>query len=42
VFFCGLWYRDVLVRTPEGWRIRERVEEKSFFHNLPADFAVPQ
>ena len=41
VFFCGLWYRDVLVRTPDGWRIKERVEEKSYFHNLPADFAVP-
>ena len=41
VFFCGLWYRDVLVRTPDGWRIKERVEEKSYFHNVPTDFAVP-
>jgi 3-phenylpropionate/cinnamic acid dioxygenase small subunit len=41
VFFCGLWYRDVLVRTPDGWRIKERVEEKSFFHNVPAEFSVP-
>jgi 3-phenylpropionate/cinnamic acid dioxygenase small subunit len=41
VFFCGLWYRDVLVRTPDGWRIKERTEEKSYFHNLPADSAVP-
>jgi 3-phenylpropionate/cinnamic acid dioxygenase small subunit len=41
VFFCGLWYRDVIVRTPEGWRIKERVEEKSYFHNLPTDFVVP-
>jgi hypothetical protein len=41
VFFCGLWYRDVVVRTPEGWRIKDRVEEKSYFHNLPTDFAVP-
>ena len=41
VFFCGLWYRDVVVRTPEGWRIKERVEEKSYFHNVPTDFAVP-
>ena len=38
VFFCGLWYCDKLVRTPEGWRIAERIEEKSYFHNLPADF----
>ena len=35
VFFCGLWYRDKLVRTPQGWRIKERYEEKSFFHNAP-------
>ena len=41
VFFCGLWYRDVLVRTPEGWRIKDRVEEKSYVHNMPADFQVP-
>jgi hypothetical protein len=33
VFFVGLWYRDVLARTPEGWRFRERYEEKSYFHN---------
>ena len=40
VFTCGLWYVDRLVRTPEGWRIRERVEEKCYFHNVPGDFAV--
>jgi hypothetical protein len=34
VFFCGLWYRDVLVRTDKGWRIQDRHEEKSFFHNF--------
>jgi hypothetical protein len=34
VFFCGLWYRDVFVRTADGWRIKERYEEKSFFHNF--------
>jgi hypothetical protein len=39
-FFCGLWYRDRFVRTPRGWRIQERVEEKSYFHNVPADFEV--
>ena len=26
----GLWYVDRLVRTPDGWRIAERVEEQSF------------
>ena len=35
VFFVGLWYCDRLVRTAEGWRIRERVEECPWFHNLP-------
>jgi hypothetical protein len=36
VMFCGLWYRDTFVRTPDGWRIRERYEEKSYFHNWPS------
>ena len=27
---CGLWYVDKLVRTPAGWRIKERVEEKVY------------
>ena len=40
VFYCGLWYVDELVRTPDGWRINERVEEKSYVHNMPKDFAV--
>ena len=30
VLFCGLWYRDVLVRTPDGWRIRERHEDRGW------------
>jgi ketosteroid isomerase-like protein len=30
LYFCGLWYRDKMVRTPAGWRIRERYEEKCF------------
>ena len=37
VFFCGLWYRDVLVRTPHGWRIKDRYEERAYFHNAPPD-----
>ena len=40
-FFCGLWYVDTLVRTSQGWRIKNRVEEKSYFHNVPEDFQVP-
>lgn len=38
VAFYGLWYLDRLVRTPSGWRIRERVEEKGYVFNVPADF----
>ena len=37
VFFCGLWYRDKFVRTPRGWRIKERVEERCYIYNLPRD-----
>ncbi len=35
VFFCGLWYRDRFLRTPGGWRIKERYEEKCYFFNAP-------
>ena len=35
VFFIGLWYRDRLVRTPDGWRIAERYEEMGYTHNVP-------
>jgi 3-phenylpropionate/cinnamic acid dioxygenase small subunit len=38
VFFQGLWYRNRLVRTPEGWRIRELVEEGYWNHNVPPGF----
>ena len=34
VFFVGLWYADRLVRTADGWRFAERVEQLSYFHNL--------
>ena len=34
VFICGLWYRDVFVRTEAGWRIKDRYEEKGFFYNF--------
>jgi len=38
VFFCGLWYLDQFVRTGDGWRIRERFEEKSWTHNMGRAF----
>jgi ketosteroid isomerase-like protein len=34
-YVCGLWYHDVLLRTPAGWRITERVEEKCYFATFP-------
>jgi hypothetical protein len=41
VFFVGLWYRDQLVRTARGWRIRERIEQFSYVHNAPDMPPVP-
>jgi hypothetical protein len=41
-FFIGLWYRDRLVRTPEGWRIAERHEDMSWAHNVPEMPPVPK
>jgi hypothetical protein len=38
VFFQGLWYRDVLVRTPQGWKFSARTEEGYWTHNLPEGF----
>jgi hypothetical protein len=35
VFTCGLWYHDKYVRTADGWRIAERVEEKTYVKDLP-------
>ena len=39
VAFYGLWYLDKLVRTPAGWRISERVEERGYAFNVPAEFS---
>jgi 3-phenylpropionate/cinnamic acid dioxygenase small subunit len=41
-FFMGLWYRDKLVRTVNGWRIAERFEEMSWTHNVPPMEPVPE
>ncbi|TJY59997.1 nuclear transport factor 2 family protein [Sinimarinibacterium sp. CAU 1509] len=35
VLFVGLWYRDRLRRTAQGWRIFERVQEFGWVHNAP-------
>ncbi|MDE2437196.1 MAG: nuclear transport factor 2 family protein [Sphingomonadales bacterium] len=42
VFFIGLWYRDRLVRTADGWRIAERREEMSYIHNAPPLAPAPE
>lgn len=33
VFFVGLWYDDVLVRTADGWRFAERVQRRAYLHD---------
>ncbi|MBI3216476.1 MAG: nuclear transport factor 2 family protein [Mycobacterium sp.] len=30
ILFCGLWYDDAFIRTPDGWRLTRRVETKCF------------
>ena len=35
LMLCGLWYLDTLVRTPDGWKFKERVEKKSYMRILP-------
>jgi len=43
VFFIGLWYRDELVRTAEGWRIASRYEEMGYAYNAPTDMGpIPE
>ncbi len=42
-FFMGGYYADRLVRTPEGWRIRERVEHLVWMDGtLPRELYVPE
>lgn len=38
IAYYGLWYVDRLVRTGEGWRIAERVEERGYAFNVPPHF----
>jgi hypothetical protein len=39
VFFQGLWYRNSIVRTHEGWKISRLVEEGYWTYNKPPNFA---
>ena len=40
-FFIGLWYRDELVRTAQGWRISARHEDMAWSHAVPPMPPVP-
>jgi SnoaL-like domain len=34
VVIASLWYVDTLVKTPDGWRIRERMEQPVFLRRF--------
>jgi ketosteroid isomerase-like protein len=34
VMFVGIWYHDEWRRTPSGWRISKRVQQKGYLHGL--------
>ncbi len=40
MFMCGIWYVDKYVRTEQGWRMKERVAEKSWMLNAPDSIDV--
>jgi hypothetical protein len=42
LFWCGLWYRDIFVRTDEGWRIKDRYEERCYMHGLDNPPVIPE
>jgi hypothetical protein len=43
LFTVGAYYNDALVWTPDGWRIRERIEEQAFLDGtLPTALQIPQ
>jgi hypothetical protein len=35
MMFLGLFYLDRYIRTADGWRICERIEERSWGYNVP-------
>ena len=41
-FTVGAYYNDELTRTPDGWRIRQRIEESVFMDgDLPPGLEIP-
>jgi 3-phenylpropionate/cinnamic acid dioxygenase small subunit len=43
LFYVGAYYNDKLVRTSEGWRIAERLEEQAYFDGGPPEgFQIPE
>ncbi|WP_330180783.1 nuclear transport factor 2 family protein [Nocardia sp. NBC_01503] len=40
LMLCGLWYHDSFVRVDGAWRIRQRIEEKSYMFVAPPADAV--
>jgi ketosteroid isomerase-like protein len=34
VMFVGIWYLDTWRRTPQGWRIKSRVQQKGYMHGV--------
>jgi len=42
IFYVGAYYNDRLVRTDDGWRIRERIEKTAFMQgDLPPGLKIP-
>lgn len=41
-FMVGLYYLDKYVRTENGWRIKERIEEASWRFNMPDVYTTPE
>ncbi len=42
-FFVGGYYNDKLIRTPEGWRIAERIEESAWHYGqFPELGSIPK
>lgn len=35
MFWCGGFYNHTLVRTPDGWKSKELIEDSQWFHTPP-------